>query len=176
MKIITKPRCAAPQDIYYGAAHTDEIGDVFAAWQANTLLYLGLCTELEGHSKLRKFFPNAYLQEDHIGVYGAIADSFKAWRTGSDDIQIALYGTPFQLQVWNALLQVPEGQTVSYEDIAIAIKNPKAVRAVGTAIGQNPISILVPCHRVVPKSGGVGNYLWGSEAKENLLNLERKTA
>ncbi|MEB3702296.1 O-6-methylguanine DNA methyltransferase family protein [Candidatus Bealeia paramacronuclearis] len=81
-------------------------------------------------------------------------------------------GTPFQHQVWKALLQIPEGHTQTYEDIAQTIQNPKAVRAVGSAIGHNPVSLLIPCHRVVPKSGGVGQFLWGSDVKEKLLKDE----
>ena len=84
-----------------------------------------------------------------------------------------LEGTPFQLSVWRELMKIPEGKSLHYSDIARAIGKSKAVRAVGTAVGQNKISVLVPCHRVLPKSGGVGNYRWGSAIKESLLKMEK---
>ena len=81
-------------------------------------------------------------------------------------------GTEFQRQVWQAIGQIPWGQRASYGDIAKAIGNPRAVRAVGTATGKNPIGLLIPCHRVVPSSGGAGQYLWGSTLKSALLDWE----
>jgi len=83
-----------------------------------------------------------------------------------------LYGTAFQLKVWQALLKIPEGQTTTYADIAKAINKPKAIRAVGTAIGKNPISILIPCHRVLRTDGGIGGYAWGIDIKKKLLEFE----
>lgn len=86
--------------------------------------------------------------------------------------KIGLVGTPFQAAVWQALAQIPPNTRQTYSDIARQINRPTALRAVGTAIGVNPISILIPCHRVVPKAGGLGNYYWGPEIKEALLDLE----
>jgi len=83
-----------------------------------------------------------------------------------------IYGTEFHKKVWNALLKIPTGRTKTYSDIAQDIGNPKAVRAVGTAVGTNPISLLIPCHRVVKSDGSLGNYGWGVEIKEMLLNIE----
>lgn len=82
-------------------------------------------------------------------------------------------GTPFQLAVWNALCEIPYGQTWSYSDIASHIQNPAAVRAVGAAIGANPILITVPCHRVIGKNGTLTGYRGGLEMKTQLLQLER---
>ena len=81
-------------------------------------------------------------------------------------------GTVFQKTVWRALLEIPFGSRVSYGAIAKAIGHPKACRAVGTAVGANPISLLIPCHRVVPASGGIGNYRWSADRKQALLELE----
>lgn len=83
-----------------------------------------------------------------------------------------LIGTHFQQQVWQALLEIPLGETRSYGDIAQRIGKPKALRAVGTAIGQNPISILVPCHRVIRSDKTLGGYYWGLECKRKLLKSE----
>ncbi|MGB1077349.1 MAG: methylated-DNA--[protein]-cysteine S-methyltransferase [Bdellovibrionales bacterium] len=88
------------------------------------------------------------------------------------DKPLAVYGTDFQVSVWEALLDIPSGVTVQYQDIAKRLGRPKAHRAVGTAVGANPISVLIPCHRVLPASGGVGNYLWDSDKKRQLLGSE----
>ncbi len=82
-------------------------------------------------------------------------------------------GTEFQIRVWNALKEIPYGTTVSYKDIAEKIGNPKAVRAVGGANNKNPISIIVPCHRVIGKNGKLIGYGGGIDKKEFLLKLER---
>lgn len=83
-----------------------------------------------------------------------------------------LHGTPFQLEVWAALLSIPFGQTVSYSDIAERIDRPRSARAVGTAIGANPILITVPCHRVLAKSGQLAGFRGGLDMKKQLLVLE----
>jgi AraC family transcriptional regulator of adaptative response/methylated-DNA-[protein]-cysteine methyltransferase len=84
----------------------------------------------------------------------------------------ALIGAPFQLKVWEALLRIPSGHVTTYSEIAAAIGHPRAVRAVGTAVGRNPISWLIPCHRAVRKSGGLGGYHWGLPVKRALLARE----
>ncbi|MDR1682837.1 MAG: methylated-DNA--[protein]-cysteine S-methyltransferase [Candidatus Symbiothrix sp.] len=89
-------------------------------------------------------------------------------------IPLHLKGTKFQLDVWKALLKIPCGYIMTYGEIAKLIGRPKAVRAVGTAVGSNPVSILVPCHRVVRESGGLGGYHWGLARKDALLIWEAK--
>ena len=89
------------------------------------------------------------------------------------DVKLDLTGTPFQVEVWNALLTVPYGETASYGDIARRIGRPQAVRAVGLANGRNPVSIIVPCHRVIGSNGSLTGYGWGVERKQVLLDLER---
>ena len=81
-------------------------------------------------------------------------------------------GTPFQYSVWNALRDIPYGETRSYKDIAVAIGNPKAVRAIGQANTRNPILLHVPCHRVINKKGSIGGFGCGVEIKKQLLQLE----
>jgi AraC family transcriptional regulator of adaptative response/methylated-DNA-[protein]-cysteine methyltransferase len=83
-----------------------------------------------------------------------------------------LIGAPFQIKVWEALLRVPTGHVTTYSDIARAIGHPQAVRAVGTAVGRNPISWLIPCHRALRKSGGLGGYHWGLPVKRAMLAWE----
>ncbi len=89
-------------------------------------------------------------------------------------IPLALQGTPFQRSVWNALRQIPYGETTSYGAIARRIGNPKASRAVGAANGNNPVSIIVPCHRVIGANGALVGFGGGLSIKEMLLDLERK--
>ncbi len=92
---------------------------------------------------------------------------------GAPAIPLDLRGTSFQVAVWKALLEIPGGETRTYAEIAGAVGKPAAVRAVGSAIGRNPVSLLVPCHRVVRTGGGLGGYGGGLWRKEYLLDLER---
>ena len=91
------------------------------------------------------------------------------------DVSIDLIGTPFQVRVWNELREIPYGETISYGELADRIGNRKACRAVGAANGRNPISIIVPCHRVIGSTGKLVGYGWGVERKQTLLDLETKT-
>lgn len=87
-------------------------------------------------------------------------------------LRVLVKASPFQLKVWAALLRIPEGQVVSYDQVAAAIGMPSASRAVGTAIGSNPVGYLIPCHRVIRKTGLFGNYRWGTTRKTALLGWE----
>jgi len=91
-------------------------------------------------------------------------------------LKMDLHGTPFQQSVWKALQEIPYGQTVSYTDIANRIGKPKSVRAVGTAIGANPVLMAVPCHRVIAKNGALTGFRAGLNMKEQLLNLEKENS
>lgn len=105
------------------------------------------------------------------------ADALRPWvdtafgKKGGDT-PLFLIGAPFQIKVWEALLAIPSGQVTTYSDIATAIGHPRAVRAVGTAVGRNPVSYLIPCHRALRKSGGLGGYHWGLPVKRALLAWE----
>ena len=92
------------------------------------------------------------------------------------DLPVDSKGTAFQKAVWRELQKIPYGETRSYEDIAVAIGNKKAVRAIGQANGRNPIMIVVPCHRVIRKNGDISGFACGVEAKRYLLNLERENS
>lgn len=89
-----------------------------------------------------------------------------------EKLPIMVQGTNFQLKVWEALLTIPQGSVTTYQQIANSIGNPKAVRAVGTAVGDNPIAYLIPCHRVIRKEGILGEYRWGSLRKKALIGWE----
>ncbi|GIT92868.1 6-O-methylguanine DNA methyltransferase [Jannaschia pagri] len=91
---------------------------------------------------------------------------------GVGDARLHLIGGPFQIKVWEALMQIPSGHVTTYSEIATRIGSPKAVRAVGTAVGRNPVSWLIPCHRALRKSGGLGGYHWGLPVKRAMLAWE----
>ncbi|UQA56187.1 methylated-DNA--[protein]-cysteine S-methyltransferase [Polyangium aurulentum] len=99
--------------------------------------------------------------------------AYFAGRRAAFDLPLAMAGTPFQREVWDALTTIPLGETRAYADLAARLGRPAAVRAVGAANGKNPISIIVPCHRVVGKSGALTGYAGGMEAKRWLLEHER---
>ncbi len=101
-----------------------------------------------------------------------LEEYFAGQRTGFD-LPLDFAGTPFQKSVWQALLRIPYGQTRTYRDIALAIGNPKAVRAVGAANGRNPISIIAPCHRVIGMNGKLVGFAGGLARKEILLKIEQ---
>jgi O-6-methylguanine DNA methyltransferase len=86
--------------------------------------------------------------------------------------RVAVTGTPFQVEVWQALLRIPYGGRVSYAELAAMVGRPDSVRAVGTAVSRNPVAYLIPCHRVVRTSGGMGGFMWGVERKRAMLTWE----
>ncbi|MFB6455012.1 methylated-DNA--[protein]-cysteine S-methyltransferase [Chitinophaga sp. Hz27] len=97
---------------------------------------------------------------------------FRQQPTSLPEIKLHLKGTPFQLKVWEALLKIPMGNLRTYTQIATSIQHPKASRAVGTAIGSNPVAFLIPCHRVIKATGETGGYHWGSTRKTAILGWE----
>jgi len=103
-------------------------------------------------------------------------DAIAPWVAGAfgedGNAKLHLMGAPFQIKVWEALLAIPSGHVTTYSEIAGAIGHPKAVRAVGTAVGRNPVSWLIPCHRAMRKSGGLGGYHWGLPVKRSMLAYE----
>lgn len=123
-------------------------------------------------ANLNKRFPNA--------AYHQLTDKFqqdalfifqKDWQK-LDEIKLHLLGTQFQLKIWESLLKIPMGSLSTYGEIAKHINNPKASRAVGTAIGANPVAYLIPCHRVIQKSGQMGGYMWGATRKSAIIGWE----
>ncbi len=113
-------------------------------------------------------WPDARFEENTALIGAALADTFDQ----SGQTKLHLIGAPFQIKVWEALLSIPSGHVSTYSEIAQSIGTPKAVRAVGTAVGRNPISFLIPCHRAIRKSGGLGGYHWGLPVKRAMLAWE----
>jgi len=119
-------------------------------------------------------WPNAAYREDGPGTARLIRRIFepKPRDKRAAPLQLLVGGTQWQVKVWRALLDIPPGQATTYERIAETVCTRKAVRAVGTAVGRNPISFLIPCHRVLRKSGELGGYHWGLERKRAILAWE----
>lgn len=128
----------------------------------------------ENESALKRRFPNATLLSKG-GSLSALID--RAVFTDQNPRQMPqlpldVGGTDFQMNVWRALLQIPAGETRNYREIAAAVGKPDAVRAAGSANGANPVSVLIPCHRVIRSDGGLGGYAYGLERKRRLLAWE----
>ncbi|MEQ8896587.1 MAG: bifunctional helix-turn-helix domain-containing protein/methylated-DNA--[protein]-cysteine S-methyltransferase [Roseovarius sp.] len=121
-------------------------------------------------------WPGAHFVEDPMMLRPWALAAFGANGQDREIAPLYLIGAPFQIKVWEALLQVPSGQVTTYSEIAHAIGKPRAVRAVGTAVGRNPISFLIPCHRALRKSGGLGGYHWGLPVKRAILAWESARA
>jgi len=149
---------------------------LFVAKTSKGLCYVGSPGQTfeEFQTYLTKRFPTAELHEnrDALAPYiQELNEYFEGSRT-LFSLPIDVKGTPFQEEIWRALQEIPYGQTVSYSEIAARIQRPTAVRAVGTAIGANPVLITVPCHRVVGKNGAITGYRGGLNLKSFLLELE----
>jgi AraC family transcriptional regulator of adaptative response/methylated-DNA-[protein]-cysteine methyltransferase len=117
-------------------------------------------------------WPAARYQEAPDALAGWVEAAFG----GGGETALHLIGAPFQIKVWEALLSIPSGHVTTYSDIAGVIGHPRAVRAVGTAVGRNPVSWLIPCHRALRKSGGLGGYHWGLPVKRAMLAYEAARA
>ena len=117
-------------------------------------------------------WPNAAFKEDSALTAPYAARIFNHSQTGDQPVRITMIGSDFEISVWETLLKIPKGRAVSYGDIAMRIGKPKASRAVGAAVGKNPISFVVPCHRVLGKSGDITGYHWGLTRKRAILGWE----
>jgi len=162
--------------ITYGFYHSP-FGEMVLAKTEKGLCWLGFMIRGKkgnGYARMKKFFPGALLVHDDEAIAKLAMSVLTAWERGREaSIKLDLQGTAFQISVWKSLLKIPKGKVCSYSDVANDIARPKAVRAVGGAVGANPVSLIVPCHRVVPRGGGVGNYGWGPKLKENILEAEK---
>jgi AraC family transcriptional regulator of adaptative response/methylated-DNA-[protein]-cysteine methyltransferase len=158
--------------IYY-QIYTISYGNIIIASTPIGICYIGFHTTLEeGYIELQKRLKGMELINETKDIHIQAIDGIKG--QNQSPLILHIKGTEFQLQVWQALLSIPLGQTSNYADIADSIFNPKAFRAVGTAIGKNPIAILIPCHRIITKQGAIGNYHWGVHIKRNLLKEEKE--
>ena len=185
---------AAPSRFYADAK--DRLGMTPSAWRdggrGETIRYAMLDTPLgrmlvaatakgicrltfdEDVAALRRRFPNAAIAPADTAMAALISGVLQAIEApaAAPDLPIDVAGTAFQEKVWQELRKIPPGETRSYADIAVAVGDPKATRAVGTANGSNPIAVLVPCHRVIRSDGTLGGYAGGLDRKRKLLAAE----
>ncbi|MDP4107094.1 MAG: methylated-DNA--[protein]-cysteine S-methyltransferase [Bacillota bacterium] len=165
------------QTVYWTELHSGD-WQLFLAATTKGLCFIG--SGNEGLGKLtywaKKQFPGCPLMEDDhkLEPYAAEIVEYLEGQRRNFTIPIDFHGTPFQLAVWDALCKIPYGQTKVYMDIASHINKPKAIRAVGAAIGANPVLITIPCHRVIGKNGALTGYRGGLEMKRKLLELEQE--
>jgi AraC family transcriptional regulator of adaptative response/methylated-DNA-[protein]-cysteine methyltransferase len=122
---------------------------------------------------MQRRWPRAIYIEDRDGTAPLAQRIFdiRMWRA-DQPLRVVLIGTDFEVRVWETLLKIPMGRAVSYSDIASSIRRPKASRAVGAAVGRNPVSFVVPCHRALGKSGALTGYHWGITRKQAMLGWE----
>lgn len=163
--------------IRYGY-HPTILGEILVGITARGVCWLGFVVDQSRDlpfARLREHWPAAEMKEDAKATQ-PYADHIMAIWAGrgnrKNKLALDLHGTNFQIQVWQALLKIPGGASVSYMDVAHHLNMPTASRAVGTAVGKNPISLLIPCHRVIQQSGIVENYGWGTPRKKFLLGIE----
>lgn len=163
------------ETITYGF-YQSPVGEMVIAKTEEGLCWLGFMVQGykgDGLERMHKHFDGYTLVKDHEAVQPLGAQIIEAWRAGREkDIALDLKGTDFQKTVWSALLNIKKGEVCSYGQVANDVGRPKASRAVGSAVGSNPVSLVVPCHRVVQKTGALGNYGWGLELKQRLLEEE----
>jgi len=139
------------------------------------LSFLVGMSDAESLRRIRAHWPLADLVHDDSAVAEVSAHIMRIWKgfdAQSQRLTLDLYGTNFQIQVWRALLKIPNGNLTCYMNIAQDLGRPTSSRAVGNAIGANPISFLIPCHRVIQANGIIGNYGWGGSRKKLLLAME----
>lgn len=164
-----------PEAAEYGSVDTP-FGKMTLVWCDEGLMYLGFREE-RSLEKIRYFFPDLILSENPKEAARLAKRVDDIWRGRSKDkLTLVVTGTDFQKDVWRALLKIPCGHVVSYGAIASELGRDRAVRAVGSAVGANPVSLLIPCHRVIQKNGSVCNYGWGDAVKQKLLKMEVETA
>ncbi len=122
--------------------------------------------------EFKAHFPLAHYVQKETTLHRQVLAVFKKRNTRFQPIPLHVKGTPFQLKVWEALLRIPAGSLTAYNTIACEVQKPDANRAVGTAVGANPVAFLIPCHRVIQSTGVLGKYRWGSDRKAAMIGWE----
>jgi AraC family transcriptional regulator of adaptative response/methylated-DNA-[protein]-cysteine methyltransferase len=160
------------EDTPFGPALFASLGGRLCA-----LSFLEAADPERAFTELRARWPEATLEAAPAAVR-PLAEAFAARLAGRTDqpLGLVLKGTPFQLRTWEALLRIPAGHALTYGDVARLVGAPGAARAVGAAVGANPIAALIPCHRVIQSTGALGDYHWGAPRKAALLGVERGRA
>jgi len=165
----------AGMTLAYGV-HPSPFGSAIVIASGRGLAGLAFADPGEEHAALadmQRRWPRASYVEDRAGTSALAQRIFdtRLWRA-DQPLRVVLIGTDFEVRVWETLLKIPMGRAVCYSEIATRIKSPKASRAVGAAVGKNPISFVVPCHRALGKSGALTGYHWGITRKQAMIGWE----
>lgn len=160
----------------YSFAETP-FGTILMASTAKGICYMAFADdEQQAFINLKNTFPRAAMQQVTDRMQQQALYIFTHDWSKMEQVKLHLKGTAFQLKVWDALLKIPMGGLSTYGSIAAQIQHPGASRAVGTAIGSNPVAFLIPCHRVIQSSGTFGNYMWGATRKSVIIGWEAAKA
>ena len=154
--------------IYHGV-HDTPFGQAFVALTPRGICNFSFLDEQAPQtplSALAQRWPEAELREAPSRTQGVIHTMFDTSKAPDRPISLHVSGTNFQISVWRALLEIPPAKVVSYAQVASAVGNPKAARAVGLAVGANPVALMIPCHRVIQQNGKLGGYHWGETRKQ----------
>lgn len=158
--------------INYTFAETP-FGEILVASTAKGICHMAFVdNEAESLAFLIKMFPNAQYYNAMDSIQQHALSVFRQNWSEPDEVRLHVKGTPFQLKVWEMLLSIPMGKLTTYGDIAARLEHPKACRAVGSAVGDNPVAFLIPCHRVIQSTGLFGQYHWGSARKAAMIGWE----
>jgi len=148
-------------------------GNLVIASTSKGICHISFVENLKQAEKIvHEKFANAKFQHEEVEMHRKALAIFSGDWSQLEQIKLHLKGTDFQLKVWQALLSIPSGQLTTYSTMATCVGNPKASRAVGTAVGQNPIAYLIPCHRVIQSTGNFGQYHWGATRKAAMIGWE----
>lgn len=151
------------------AVHDSPFGQAFIATTPRGVCSFSFLdgTEIGGHlTALHQKWPHAMLHENRQRTLAVIRTMFGGEKKSDRPVSLHVSGTNFQVSVWKALLQIPAATVASYSQVATAIGHPNSARAVGLAVGANPVAFLIPCHRVIQQSGKLGGYHWGETRKQ----------
>jgi AraC family transcriptional regulator, regulatory protein of adaptative response / methylated-DNA-[protein]-cysteine methyltransferase len=157
--------------IYFSYAETT-FGNILIASTHKGICHISFVSSVADSSDIQNRFPAATLEQKTDLHQQQALKIFRDDWSDLEKIKLHLKGTPFQIKVWTALLQIPRGALKSYLNIATEIADARASRAVGTAIGSNPVAYLIPCHRVITTAGTLGGYHWGMDRKTAILGWE----
>ena len=161
--------------IEYGT-HTSPFGNIFVAVTGRGICRVAFLDADDTPAQLadlRKVWPLATLISNESSTRAVVAAMFDRKLAPAAPLSLYVAGTNFQIAVWRALLEIPVGRVVCYKQVATALGSPRSARAVGNAIGMNPVAFLVPCHRVIQQSGALGGYRWGETRKQMIQIWER---
>jgi AraC family transcriptional regulator of adaptative response/methylated-DNA-[protein]-cysteine methyltransferase len=159
--------------IIYWRKYNSPFGEVNIASTSKGICHMAFTAMGDsGFKELRKKFPNAtYIMQKHI-FHDSALSIFSNNPIDIIQIKLHLKGTSFQLKVWEALLKIPSGNLITYSGLSKSIGSPNSARAVGTAVGGNPVAYLIPCHRVIRSNGIIGEYHWGNARKTAIIGRE----